>query len=94
MKKKAAGRMAKEISFQFTTEAGSEVFVAGSFNGWDFKKHPMIDNPNSGIYKATVPLAPGRYEYKFVVNGEWRVDPNCPEWVPNEHGTLNSVMTV
>ena len=94
MKKKAAGKMTKEVSFQFATDAGSEVFVAGAFNGWDFKKHPMRDNPNSGVYKATVALAPGRYEYKFVVNGEWRVDPNCPEWVPNEHGTLNSVMSV
>ena len=39
-------------------------------------------------------LAPGEYEYKFVINGTWCVDPNCKEWRQNTLGTLNSVLRV
>ena len=84
----------KKVSFQLTAEPGSEVFVAGTFNQWDAGQHRMRDNPHSGVYRIALVLPPGRHEYKFVVNGEWRVDPNCPEWVPNDKGSLNSVLSV
>jgi 1,4-alpha-glucan branching enzyme len=89
--KKTVGR---KVSFQVTAEPGSEVFVAGTFNNWDPRQHRMKDNPGSGHCKTTLVLPPGRHEYKFVVNGEWRVDPDCPEWAPNDQGSLNSVITV
>jgi hypothetical protein len=54
----------------------------------------MSDNPGSGHCKTTLVLPPGRHEYKFVVNGEWCVDANCAECVPNDQGSLNSVVTV
>ena len=92
--KKVASKKGKQISFQITAAPGSTVYVAGTFNDWDPKDCPLKDNPNSGIYKATLALPPGRHEYKFVVNGEWHVDPNCSEWVPNGQGSLNSVVSV
>ncbi len=49
---------------------------------------------SAGVYEAVVPLDPGSYEYKFVVNGEWCVDPECPRWAPDGHGSLNSVLIV
>lgn len=84
----------KKIRFVFDAEPGVAVTVAGSFNDWDAVQNPMRDNPKSGKYVATLSLPPGRYEYKFVVNGEWRIDPKCPEWVTNDFGTLNSVMCI
>ena len=39
-------------------------------------------------------LAPGHYEYKYVVNGTWCVDPQCDDWRANDHGSLNSVLQV
>ncbi len=84
----------KRVSFQLTADPGSDVFVAGSFNHWNPTQHRMSDNAGSGHFKATLVLPAGRHEYKFVVNGEWRVDPNCPESVPNESGTMNSVVPV
>lgn len=47
-----------------------------------------------GHWEATVSLAPGRYEYKFVVDGQWIPDPMATEQVWNRHGTLNSVKHV
>ena len=91
---KKSGSKGKKVDFQVTVEPGNEVFLAGTFNNWDPKQHRMNDNPGSGHCKATLVLPPGRHEYKFVVNGEWRVDPDCPESVPNDQGSMNSVIVV
>ena len=48
----------------------------------------------SGVYTATVKLAPGSYQYKFVIDGTWCADPENVNAVPNDHGTFNSVITV
>ncbi len=92
--KTSTGSRGKRVSFQVTAEPGSEVFVAGSFNNWNPTQYRMRDNPGSGHCKKTLVLPAGRHEYKFVVNGQWRVDPNCPDSVPNESGSMNSVLTV
>jgi 1,4-alpha-glucan branching enzyme len=89
--KKAAG---KKVGFQVTAEPGSDVFVAGSSNNWDPTQYRMRDNPGSGHCKTTLVLPPGRHEYKFIVNGEWREDTNCAESVPNDQGSVNSAVTV
>ena len=93
MKKARVGK-GKKVSFEITAEPGCEVFVAGTFNNWDPKRDGMRDNPDSGHFKTTLVLPEGVHEYKFVVNGEWRIDSNCPDWAPNDHGSLNSVVMV
>jgi 1,4-alpha-glucan branching enzyme len=92
--KKTTSSKSKRVGFQMTAEPGSEVFVAGSFNDWNPKKHRLKDNPGSGHCKTTIVLPAGRHEYKFVVNGEWRNDPNCPDSMASESGAVNSVVTV
>jgi 1,4-alpha-glucan branching enzyme len=84
----------KKIALQFRAESGSKVYVAGTFNKWDPTSKQMVDRNSTGVFTTSLMLAPGRYEYKFVVNGVWCVDPNCPEWVANDQGSLNSVLTV
>ena len=49
---------------------------------------------SDGHWETTVDLAPGRYEYKFVRDGEWIPDLLAHENVWNQHGTLNSVVEV
>ena len=92
--KKSAGEAGKKVSLRMKAAPGSSVFVAGTFNNWNPSQIQLRDNPESGVYRATLMLARGCYEYKFVVNGEWHVDPNCSDMVRNAHGTLNSVMSV
>jgi len=46
----------------------------GDFNNWNPKKHPMQNNEN-GIWSKTLVLSPGKYEYKFFVDGMWKKDP-------------------
>ena len=78
------------------------VFLAGTFNNWDPTSRPM-KRAADGVWKLALPLplAPGHYEYKFVVDGQWCCEPGCehehrgcPKCVPNELGTMNRVLEV
>jgi 1,4-alpha-glucan branching enzyme len=73
------------------TPAGSakKVAVAGSFNEWQ----PLaLKKQKDGSFAATVAIPAGHYEYKFVVDGQWIVDPDNNAWALNPYGTLNSVL--
>jgi hypothetical protein len=47
-----------------------------------------------GKWKIAISLKPGRYEYRFLVDGNWENDPSCNIWVPNEFGSQNCVRIV
>ena len=91
---KATKASAKRVTFTFRADVGKTVCLAGSFNGWDPAAKKMKDAKKNGVYATTVKLAPGTYEYKFVVDGAWLADPECADFVQNGCGTLNSVLTV
>lgn len=84
-----------ETAVLFRCDAGGperRVFVAGEWNRWDPSADPMLDPDGDGIYEKTIALPPGRYEYKFIVDGVWIEDPNASESVPNPYGSSNSVV--
>ena len=77
-----------------------EVFLAGTFNDWNPKALPM-HRTRGGEWAHTLDLPPGRYEYKFVIDGHWCSCPASdapfngePGCVPNEYGTMNRVLFV
>jgi len=90
---KAQKPVAKPVTFTVRADKDSEVYLAGCFNGWDPAAKKMTGKKD-GVYSATVKLAPGTYQYKFVVNGAWQADPENADWVANDMGTINSVVTV
>jgi len=69
------------------------VFLGGDFNEWNEKKHLMKKDPK-GLWKKEVMLLPGRYEYKFLVDGRWQIDPENRQLCQNDYGTLNHVIVV
>ena len=71
-----------------------QVNLFGQFNSWDRNSLPMSDEDGNGIYKISVPLDPGRYEYKFYVDGAELIDPRNPVKVPNGLGDYNSVIII
>ena len=89
----AAKRGAVTVAFSLETSPGCTVGVAGSFNDWDPGVTPMKYDPEERVYRGSVTLEPGEYEYKFVVDGEWFLDESNPNFYPNDFGTLNSVLT-
>lgn len=81
----------REVTFAVYEPRAEQVYVSGAFNGW--QATPLTRRGNND-WKATVTLVPGRYEYKFVVDGQWKVDPRSEQFSPNAFGTLNSVIEV
>ena len=82
------------MRFALKADPQMDVFIAGSFNDWNPKKKRMKPVGANGDYEATMLIHPGRHEYKFVVDGEWRADPSNPEWTNDGMGSMNSVLHV
>lgn len=88
----AAPRTVK-VRFLLLDLGAKQVALSGDFNGWTAEKTPLKRGAD-GNWETTLALAPGRYEYKFVVDGQWIPDPQARAQVWNAHGTLNSVVEV
>ena len=86
--------VAKSVTFTVHAEKGKAVYVAGEFNKWNPTAKKMAYKAKSGLYAATVKLAAGTYQYKFVIDGTWCADPENANAVTNDQGTFNSVLTV
>ena len=84
----------RRVTFRIEAGPESDVHLAGSFNDWNPSADRLSRENGNGTYAVTLLLPVGRHEYKFVVNGEWRCDPAGADWVPNGHGSLNSVIEV
>lgn len=69
-----------------------KVVVAGSFNGWDEGKYCM--SRQNGNWVFPLYLNPGKYTYKFIVDGNWILDPANELWEENEYNTDNSVLWI
>ena len=82
----------KRVQFKVQADPQCKVSVAGSFNDWSPDKHVL--KYKDGVFALSVLLPKGRYEYKFVIDGHWCVDPGCAEWSHNSYGSLNSVINV
>ncbi len=69
------------------------MFVAGNFNEWNAYASPLRKLRN-GRWSLHLRLKPGRYEYRFLVDGIWRPDPQARQYVTDFCGGLNSVTVV
>lgn len=81
------------VALKLRAPAAKEVFVAGSFNGWQIGVTPLRP-AQGGEWQGELKLSPGRYEYLFVVDGTWLADPAAREAAPNPFGGWNSVLSV
>ncbi len=83
----------RKVTFSLDAAEAGEVFLMGNFNDWNPKMHPMKADGN-GIWNKTVIIPPGKYEYKFLIDGNWIEDPKNDQTCPNCFGTLNSVFNL
>ncbi|NIR49380.1 MAG: serine hydrolase [candidate division Zixibacteria bacterium] len=68
------------------------VTLAGSFNDWN-PLHTLLHREGDR-WVCRIDLEPGKYTYKFVVDGEWITDPDNPRTETDEAGHTNSVLNV
>lgn len=69
------------------------VFIAGSFNNWNDKDTECY-YVDAGWWEAVLELIPGIYEYKFIIDGNWTVDPNAFAYTDDGFGGKNGVLEV
>jgi len=83
----------RRVTFSFESSDAKEVILMGDFNNWNTKKHLMKNNEN-GMWNKSVVIPPGRYEYKFLVDRQWKEDPQNDQTCLNCFGTYNNVFNV
>lgn len=82
------------VRFTITAEAASRVSVVGDFNDWNPAGTPLIRSA-SGEWSVTLPLAPGRYRFGFLLDGlRWQSDPRFPSVPDPDFGRPTSMITV
>jgi 1,4-alpha-glucan branching enzyme len=85
--------MKKKQTFSLEKPDAKAVQVVGDFSDWE-KRPIALKKQKNGLWKATVSLPPGTYQYRFVVDGCWQDDPACSARVPNPFGEMNCVREV
>ena len=90
---KARVKNARLQNFSIFAPAAASVQLAGCFTKW--QEQPInLQKGDDGMWRTTVRLERGTYYYRFLVDGAWRDDPDCPLVVPNPFGCLNAVRQV
>lgn len=86
-------KLQKNVAFEFYAPSAKEVGVAGMFNNWDASK-ALLKKGSDGKWQGSLQLRPGRYEYRYLVDGNWENDQRPVKCVPNAFGTWNCVVEV
>ena len=87
-------QLGEEVHFAARFEQAKRVLIAGDFNNWMPESTPMVKNAQPGKWTMSLPLRPGRYRYRFMVDGEWVTDPNNKYVEANQFGELNNIVVV
>jgi len=83
------------VIFRYYDRDAERVHVVGDFDNWVLYADPLIDRNGDGEWTVLLNLAPGRYEYKFVIDGvKWIPDPKNKTTVDDGFGNRNSVIVV
>ena len=86
------GKTKGTVRFAFKpARGGKKVELAGEFNNW---MPSTMRKQKDGRFVSNIKLPPGTYEYKFIVDGQWIVDPDNGARALSTVGTINSVAQV
>jgi len=83
----------KEVTFSFNAPTARTVFVVGNFNNWEMNEDNLLEK-RDGVWTKKFKLSPGKYQYRFIVDGQWFEDPVNPTIATNPYGEFNSIVDV
>ena len=93
-KAKIANKLEKAVIFEFYAPLAKSVKLAGTFNNWNPSKC-LLEKIGNGQWRTTLQLKSGRYEYRFLVDGNWENDQRSSVGcVPNAFGSWNCVIEI
>ena len=80
------------FSYKFNNRNPKTVYVSGSFDDWK-EKHPLTYNSTMGKWTCTLKVKKGKYFYKYIIDGNWEINPNEQSMKGND-GIINNVISV
>ena len=81
----------RQTAFQISAPEAKDVYIVGDFNHWKISDASRLLRHEDGRWEKSYTLTPGKYRYKFVVDGEWVLDSLNQEKEQNPYGTYDSV---
>jgi 1,4-alpha-glucan branching enzyme len=91
-KKEASSKKEKE-SFTYFAPSAENVMLVGDFTEWE-QKPVSLKKQKDGTWKVNVELEAGEYQYRFLVDGQWQDDAQCPDRRDNGFGQQNCIRQV
>ncbi len=83
----------KKVTLGILAPTAREVLVTGEFTEWNKEGVRLAKRPN-GEWSGILELAPGEYQYRLLVDGQWHDHPETEKRVPNPYGGTNCVLVV
>jgi chromosome partitioning protein len=91
---KALESKRQERAFTIEAPAAKDIYIVGDFNDWKISEESKLDRRENGCWEKRMGVPQGRYRYKFIIDGNWVVDPKNPEMEQNVFGTFDSIMKI
>jgi len=83
-----------DILFKIYAPEAKLVHLAGNFSNWKLNESFLMEKDRNGLWIKKMHLPEGTYYYKFVVDGEWRPDPENKLIENDRLGGINSILSV
>lgn len=83
----------RRVRFGYFQADAQEVFLVGSFNGWNPRATPMTRD-KLGDWSVELNLPPGEYRYRLIVDGQWKDDPAAQQTAMNPYGGFDAVIVL
>ena len=82
------------VVFEIEAPEDAVVQIAGDFTGWQPERLQLIRESHETKWQTVKRLRSGRYQYKYLVNGQWTLDPANDQRRNNIYGSTNSVISI
>lgn len=87
------GTNGRTQTFSFRAPGAMSVQLVGDFTHWQQQPISLQKGPD-GVWRTTLALEPGTHHYRFLVDGQWRDDPECTLRAPNPYGSQDMLRQV
>ncbi len=80
------------VVFALEAPEAQRVQLVGDFNAWTTEGNEMMRT--GSVWTRVLRLQPGRYQYRYVIDGSWHSDPLNGDVEPAPFGGNNSVFVI
>ncbi len=85
--------IARAVPLEVVAPTALYVEVTGDFTGW-VQYGLRLRRDGNGGWRIVLHLEPGEYQYRLLINGEWKDHAEATRRVLNPFGTQNCVLEV